>query len=128
MILDTCFLIDLLKNNKDAVAKAQVLDETDTPSFATTVTVFELWQGVHDASEEERERVLTLLSSVGIHVLDFEGAKQAGEIFDILRREGQKIEPEDCLIAGIARSHNEPVLTRNVKHFSLVKNMRYETY
>lgn len=128
MILDTTFLIDVLKGVPTAAKKAEQLDKINMPALTTSVTVFELWQGVHDASKKEKERVLELLKGYGLYPLDFESAQYAGEIFDTLCRHGLEIDTEDCMIAGIARAHNEPVLTRNVAHFSRISGLRVEKY
>ena len=128
MILDTTFMIDMLKGVPAAVEKAYELDKTNAPILTTTITVFELWQGVHDAHQNERERVLELLGAYGLHNLDFESAQKAGEIFDKLCKHGLEIDTEDCMIAGIAITRNEAVLTRNVEHFSRIGGLRIEKY
>ncbi len=38
------------------------------------------------------------------------------------------IDPEDTLIAGIALINNETVLTKNVEHFSRIRDLKIETY
>jgi tRNA(fMet)-specific endonuclease VapC len=128
MILDTTFLIDLLKSDKSAVAKAYELDNASDVVMTTAITVFELWQGVHDAPEKEKQHVLALLESFGLESLDMTSAKDAGTIFDTLRRKGKEIDPEDCMIAGIARIRGEPLLTRNVKHFERIDGLKVTTY
>lgn len=38
------------------------------------------------------------------------------------------IDPEDAMIAGIALINNETVLTKNVEHFSRIRDLKIETY
>lgn len=38
------------------------------------------------------------------------------------------IDPEDAMIAGIALLSNETILTKNVEHFSRIRNLKIETY
>lgn len=38
------------------------------------------------------------------------------------------IDPEDAMIAGIALINDESVLTRNVEHFSRIRDLKIETY
>ncbi len=38
------------------------------------------------------------------------------------------IDPEDAMIAGIALINNESVLTKNVEHFSRIRDLKIETY
>ena len=127
-MLDTTFLIDLLKNNPSALAKAEEIDRKSVPVLTTSVTVFELWQGVHDAPNEEKDRVLLLIDSFGLEKLDLDAAKEAGAIFDSLRKKGEEIGVEDCMIAGIAKTRGEVLLTKNIKHFKRVAGLQIESY
>lgn len=38
------------------------------------------------------------------------------------------IDPEDAMIAGIALINDESVLTKNVEHFSRIRDLKIETY
>jgi len=129
MILDTTFIIDLLKNKANAVAKAAELEKSSFPIRTTTVNVFELWQGLEDIRDQaKKERIEQFLSSIGLLSLDRESAKAAGTIYGELKRKGELLEAEDCLIAGICLQHGDIILTRNQKHFERIKTIRVETY
>ncbi len=129
MILDTSFIIDLLRGNKSAVNKVTDLENSSKPVLATTISVFEIWQGIADfKNEDKKQRILDMISSFGLLVLDFESAKEGGEIHSKLEKKGVPIEPEDSMIAGIAKVHNETLLTKNIKHFSRIDGLRIETY
>ena len=41
---------------------------------------------------------------------------------------GRDIDPEDAMLAGMARVRAEKVLTRNVKHFSGIEGVTVEIY
>lgn len=129
MILDTSFVVDLMDRQPDAVKKFWALQEQEN-LFVTTPTIFELWSGIVRSSrpEQEKRKVLEVLDSQLILELDEESAEEGGKIDGILISQGLRIEPEDCMIAGIARHHQETVLTRNVKHFGRIKGMVVETY
>ncbi len=129
MILDTSFLIDLFKNKPEALRKAQELDKTSQPIRTTSITVFELWQGLEDLQNPiKRNRMEQFLNSQGLLQFDIESAKKAGIIYAQLERRGEIIEEGDCMIAGIALHHNEPLLTRNTKHFQRIKGLKVVTY
>ncbi|MBI2666777.1 type II toxin-antitoxin system VapC family toxin [Candidatus Woesearchaeota archaeon] len=129
MILDTSFLIDLMKNKQAALTKAQSLEYASFPVRTTTITVFELWQGLEDLQDEQKRTTLEhFLSGIGLLGFDLESAKQAGKIHAELRRKGEIIDAEDSMIAGIAQQHNEAVLTRNVKHFERIRGLKIEKY
>jgi tRNA(fMet)-specific endonuclease VapC len=38
------------------------------------------------------------------------------------------IDPEDAMLAGISKVRNEPIITRNVRHFSNIDGVKVETY
>lgn len=129
MILDTCFVVDLLNNDTAAVKKAQELDRLHMPLFTTAITVFEIWQGVSDIKDKNKlEKINTLLESIGLLQLDQESAKIGGVVHSGLYRQGVPIQPEDSMIAGIALTHGKKILTRNIKHFSRIKNVVVERY
>ena len=129
MILDTSFIIDLLKNKTPALIKAHQLEKSSLAVRTTTISVFELWQGVEDIQDnQKRELIEQFLSSTGLLSLDIESAKIAGTMYSELERKGEIIETEDCMIAGIAKHHGDTVLTRNIKHFERIKGIKIETY
>ncbi len=59
---------------------------------------------------------------------DNDSAIAAGLIFGEKKRSGAPIDPEDAMLAGISKVKNDPVLTRNVKHFSNIEGVRVENY
>ena len=127
MIVDTTFLIDLIRNSPNAIKKAAELDLTGEQVFTTTISVFELWQGTIDFEDKGKiDRIHLLLDSLGLCVFDLESAKIAGRVHSQLR--GQPIDPEDSMIAGICIKSDQTLLTRNIKHFSRIKELKLETY
>ena len=129
MILDTSFIIDFLKNDESAVEKARKLKEENVPLATTTINVFELWQGASDIkNEEKKSKILKFLSSIGLLGFDFESARDGGAIYSELRQKGKLIDPEDCMIAGIAKTNNRTLLTRNLKHFQNIHGLKVESY
>ena len=130
MLLDTTFLIDLMDEDVKAIARARALEASRTEVRIPAPALFELWRGVHLAarSAEEASRVARLLASYGVAALDSSAAARGGEVDAILIRGRTPIDPEDAMIAGIALARGEPLLTRNVRHFSRVSGLRVETY
>ena len=129
MILDTSFIIDLFRNNESAVKKAKELKIRNIPLATTTVNVFELWQGAYDIKNKEvRDKILAFLSPTGLFVLDLASAQEGGVIYSELRNKGEMIDPEDCMIAGIVKTSNKTLLTKNKKHFDRIRDLKVETY
>lgn len=129
MIADTCFIIDLLRNDSGAKLKAEELDKKQSSLFITAVSVFELWQGIDDIKNKEKlEKINILLESMGLLNLDKESAKIGGRFHGELYATGEAIDPQDSMIAGIALKYGKKILTRNVKHFSKIKKIELENY
>ncbi|MEK6899912.1 MAG: type II toxin-antitoxin system VapC family toxin [Nanoarchaeota archaeon] len=130
MIVDTSFVIDLMDGSNEAGEKLRQLLKDKENIFITTVTIFELWSGITRCKkpEQEKKKVLEILDSQLILELNQESAEEGGKIDGVLSGEGSPIDPEDCMIAGIAKHHQQPILTRNVKHFSRIKGLVVESY
>ena len=129
MILDTTFLVDLLRGNPEAITKVSEIERRNETIATTTISVFEIWQGMpKNASEKQVVGTLELFKSINILSLDFDSALEAGEIQRKLKSSGKKIDPEDAMIAGVAKTRREKVLTRNEKHFKRINGLEIETY
>ena len=130
MLADTSFLIDLMVGDKAAVEKAREIDAKGTPLIVSAPTVFELYVGISlgRKAEEEKARVLVVLESLPFLPLDVESSKAGGRIYGEKKRMGSTVDPEDAMVAGIARVHGEKVLTRNLKHFQGIEGVNDESY
>jgi tRNA(fMet)-specific endonuclease VapC len=130
MILDTSFLIALMKKDTAAVKRLGELEEMGTSLNITAPTIFELYVGITISSKPEREkkRAMDTITSAGIYGLDEKSAAMAGEIQGTLIKAGKMIDPEDAMIAGSALVRNEVIVTRNAEHFARVPNLNLEEY
>lgn len=130
MIADTSFLIDVMRGDTGAIAKAEELDKGGIPIYLTPITVFELYVGIGLSmkSSKEKEAVHSVISSMSVLPLEFDSASQGGLILATRKRSGITIEPEDAMIAGIVRLYRETILTRNTDHFSGIEGIRTEGY
>jgi len=130
LLTDTSFLIDLMVGNEAAVEKARIIEAKGTPLIVSAPTVFELYVGLSLSSkaEEEKTRILAVLESLPFLPLDAESSKAGGLIFGDKKRVGSTIDPEDAMVAGIAKVHGEKVLTRNLKHFQGIDGVTIESY
>ncbi|MBI5392839.1 PIN domain-containing protein [Candidatus Woesearchaeota archaeon] len=130
MIFDTCFIIDLMNNDTDAVAKLHELIKSDEPQLVTAVTIYELFSGMTKSNkpEGEKNKIMKVLNGQVILALDNDSAQKAGEIDGTLIKEGKMVDPIDILIAGITLTKKEKLLTRNIRDFSKVKGIELESY
>jgi predicted nucleic acid-binding protein len=130
MIADTSFLIDIMKSNKEAIKKAEEIEKTGNTIAVTSISIFELFVGVSLSikKDQERNKIIRILKGLSIISFDEDSAREAGKIFAQKRTNGLVIDPEDSMIAGICARKNEILITRNVKHFRDIENVRIESY
>jgi len=124
MIFDTCFIIDLLKGDNNAVSYLENLERTSKSKIITAITIHELWRGLGILNIKEKEEIKEILQTITVLPLDLESAKASGEIERKLLGESITIDPEDAMIAGIAIKNNQKLLTKNLKHFFRIKGLK----
>jgi len=130
MIADTSFIIDIMRANKEAIKKAEEIERTGSTIAVTSISIFELFVGVGLSIEQdyERKKITRILDGLSVISFDKDSAKEAGRIYAQKRRDGLVIDPEDSMIAGVCAKRNEILITRNIKHFSDIENVRIDSY
>jgi tRNA(fMet)-specific endonuclease VapC len=118
MILDSCFVIDLLNGDRDAVRFAE--DNENKIIRTTSITVFEVMNGL--------KKEIDLFDKLIILGFGKGDAVLASSIWKKLKQNGNMVDPEDCFIASISINNNLPLVTRNVKHFSRIKELQIIKY
>jgi len=98
--------------------------------MVTAPTVFELNVGLSLSSKPlmEKIRIQEVLDSLLFLPLDFKASIEAGSIYGERRKQGFTINPQDAMIAGIARTVGEKILTRNIRHFQGIENVSIDSY
>jgi tRNA(fMet)-specific endonuclease VapC len=130
MIADTSFIIDIMRANKEAIKKAEEIERTGSTIAVTSISIFELFVGVGLSIKQdyERNKITRILDGLSVISFDEDSAKEAGRIYAQKRRDGLVIDPEDSMIAGVCAKRNEILITRNIKHFSDIENVRIDSY
>ena len=114
MILDACFLINLLDGKDRAVAK---LDEVEDELLSVPTLVYtEVGVGIDPETGAGRQ-FEAVLERVRLVPYDAEAAKRAVDVQRQLRRDGESIGTVGATIAGAALFRDERVVTRNVGEF-----------
>lgn len=120
VIIDTNVLIEHLRSkNRSDTLFTKALSKFNV--ITTIITEYELYDGAYSPQHEQDLIEIFAL----IDTLPFE--RSCGELAVKIKRELQiqqkSIGIRDLFIAAITCFHNLPLLTRNSKHFSGVKNL-----
>ena len=124
--LDTDFLVSLLRGDADARSRAEKMDLEDVNKTTTPINAFELFLGAYLSERRDVNLIVVreLLSNLELLEFDLRSCEKAGSIAAGLGRRGEPIGVRDSMIAGVASRFEETLLTRNMEHFSRVKELR----
>ncbi|UHQ95361.1 type II toxin-antitoxin system VapC family toxin [Haloterrigena alkaliphila] len=130
MIQDTSFIIDLLRGDENAKRLLDIVEKEARPQKVSSVTVLELYEGVarSQTPETKRERILEILETKHVVSADHTVMRKAGKLSGELLNGSERIEREDCIIAATALLNDEPVITRNTKHFGRIDGLEVRSY
>ncbi len=119
VILDTDFLIKILRNDKKAKDHLEKLLSEPNEISITHVTLWELYQGVYKSSKIEHNLKETEELIEFLDVLPFTQsvARKFGFLLNDLNKKGTPIGVMDTLIASVALVYNLPLVTKNRSHF-----------
>jgi tRNA(fMet)-specific endonuclease VapC len=122
--LDTNTLIYFFKGEGD-VAK-HLLATPPTQVAVPTIVLYELYVGIARSSAPSRraQQLQGMIDLVTILEFSASAAKESAEIRAALEHAGTPIGPIDTLIAGIARTNNAVLVTRNEREFSRVNGLK----
>ena len=127
-LLDTDTLIYVFKRAGNCLARLNPQNESDVT--ISTISLFELAYGMGKSANRVKMDSYVLSLSRRYAVLDFDRAAsvQAGAVRAQLHTRGTPIGPYDVQIAGIALANNLTVVTRNVREFSRVPQLKVENW
>jgi tRNA(fMet)-specific endonuclease VapC len=130
LLADTSFLIDIMIGDASAVQKAAEIERSGSTVSVGSPTIFELYVGISMSgkAEEERSKIVSVLASLPQLSMDHASASAGGLIYGDRLKTGSRINPEDAMLAGIAKVHRETVVTRNVRHFKGIEGVTVESY
>lgn len=127
-LLDTNTCIAAMRRNAAVVAHMSTLSPNDCA--VSTITAYELETGVEKCADptKERAKVEHLLRAVHVLPFDADSARRAAQVRAALEKAGQPIGPYDLLLAGHAMAFNLVLVTRNLREFSRVAELRLENW
>ena len=127
--LETTFIVDLLKGNPEILELKNEIDKTESSISVAAPSIMEIWAGASQAKlpKKEKAKINDVLSSLTVLPLDEKSAKESGEIEAKLLKDGITIEAEDIMIAGIAVSNGEKLVTRD-EHYAKIQGLKFIKY
>ena len=126
--IDSDCIIDFLRGKKEAI---NIIEKYKDELVTTELNIFEVFIGLYRKKElREKEEEITKNFFESLDILDCTGFGLKGaDIFSELINEGKEIEQNDCLIASILLVNGcDKIITKNVKHFSRIKNIKVINY
>ncbi|MBI4150318.1 type II toxin-antitoxin system VapC family toxin [Candidatus Woesearchaeota archaeon] len=130
MILDSDFLIAILRNEAAAIKKLERLEKEQKPLSTTTINAFELLKGAQLSAKKEENLKLVgeLLNSLDILSFDFHASRIAAMLTQHLQQNGKTIDVMDIFIGSICVFHDESIITKNVRHFQNIPGLSIEEW
>lgn len=124
-VLDTDISIDYLKGNQEVVER--ILGISDI--FLTPVTIAELFYGIYRSNKPEKHKAKLLNFLEGVYVLgiDIDVCEIFGKIKAKLMREGKITGDFDIMIASICIANNCHLITKNIKHYQGIEELKIES-
>lgn len=114
VVLDSTFLVDLLRGRETALGEAQRLEAEEVQPVLPAPVLYEILSGIRfRGSGTEAARFRNLASGYRVRAFDREAADAAADVRAELLRLGEPKGTVDTMVAGIARAEGEAMLTRD---------------
>jgi tRNA(fMet)-specific endonuclease VapC len=127
--LDSDFIIANLRGDDKAVSLARIL-ETQDVLVTTSINQFEVLSGAMLSAQKERrtaeaKAILDRLEILPFGKLD---AELTSRVYSKLTLQGKMVSQKDLFIGCIALSANSPILTRNIRDFKRIPDLKVITW
>lgn len=130
-LLDTNICVYTMNQHPEQVIR-KVTDVTEAGHMLgiTTVTLHELWFGVHNSGRIafNTRRLQDLVNALDVYPFDDAAAEVSAELRAGLKAKGTPIGGYDVMIAGHALSLDAVLVTNNTREFSRVTGLRLEDW
>ncbi|MBS3092448.1 PIN domain-containing protein [Candidatus Pacearchaeota archaeon] len=127
--LDTTTIIDLFNGDKNLIS---VLENINEPLSTTIINYQEIVFGLNIFNKEhlaEYAKYNEFFNNLLVFPITKQSAKKASLVLWSLKKLGQEIDRFDCMIAGIFLEQGiSSVITRNTKHFSVIRGLKVISY
>lgn len=125
-LLDTNCLIAIMAGQSNVLTRLQ--QHRKSECWVSSIVVHELYYGVYASARMNENLARLEAMQFGTLAFDDEDARRAGEARAWLKSQGTPIGVYDILIAGQALAKDKILVTRNVREFARVPNLRVENW
>ena len=128
--LDTSFIIALMRGDPSALVKLEEYTASNTRLTTTPITACELIKGAYKSvrREYELQKVKKTLSFLELLDFSMDASVCYGRLTASEGLRGAPIGDLDAMIAGIAITHGESIITSNRKHFERVEGLHIDRW
>lgn len=133
MVVDTCFLIDILRERKrnetgPAIRKLSAFENAEI--YTSVFTLCELRAGAELSSDtkSELERIEKMLQYVTVLYPDITFPVLYGEAEGYLRKNGTPIPVMDLLIGITAKGVGMALISKDTRYYDLIPGLVVESY
>lgn len=126
-LLDTNICIAIIDRHPQALNK---FTRQSYLCYIPTVVQAELYKGAYCSQKVEQNLETLDLFTDLLEIIDFdrEAALEFGKIQSELRRKGKPTGEIDALIAAVARSRKDILVTNNTRHFINIEGLQLEDW
>ncbi|MHC5672719.1 type II toxin-antitoxin system VapC family toxin [Nostoc sp.] len=126
-LLDTNICIALLNENPQAVTK---FNRFFSQCYLSIIVVSELYKGVYCSQQVAKnlEILAQFTELLPVESFEIEAAIEFGKIQSELRKVGKPTGEFDALIAAVARSRDDILVTNNIKDFINIPNLKLDNW
>lgn len=130
VVLDTDIIIQSWKENEEAINAIDYFIDNKIYLEITIINLLELYRGIYLSTQYEKNLkiIKEFLEYVDILSLTEESCKIYGKIYKDLKETGKLINDFDLIIAAIVIQNNTSLITRNIKHFENIKELKVESW
>lgn len=130
MMVDTTFLIDLARGDPGARALAEEAESGSEAMRVPAPALAKFWEALERARRQPREAAAVQAVLLGAPGVAFEPAHAilAARLLAASAAEGWGLDPFDAMVAAIAVSEDETLVTRNARDLGRVPDLRLRAY
>jgi predicted nucleic acid-binding protein len=128
--LDTSFIIALMRRDERALVKLEEYTASETRLTTTPITACELFKGAYRSTKREKELQKVKMTLSFLEVLNFsvEASERYGRLMASEGLHGAPIGDLDAMIASLALTHGDDIVTSTRKHFERVEGLHVDSW